>query len=198
MRSARLPGSSEPVRWPRCSARAPRRVAMASASRAGSAVGSPPMPLASSAASRISSNMSRSLFDAGPSVPMPTSSPSSQHPRDRRDAGAELQVARRVVRDAGAGVLQRAHLAVVHVHAVRGQHLRVEQALLLHPGNDRHAVRRGASPRPRAASRRGACAAARRTRRRARRTRAGSRACRCRARAAPAPGRSAGGRASAR
>ena len=58
-------------------ARAPMRVAIASASRAGSAVGSPPAPLASSAASRISSNMSRSLFDAAPSVPMPTSTPSS-------------------------------------------------------------------------------------------------------------------------
>ena len=60
-----------------CMAAAPSRVAIASASRAGSAVGSPPIPLASSAARRISSNMSRSLFEAAPSVPMPTLRPSS-------------------------------------------------------------------------------------------------------------------------
>ena len=56
--------------------------------RAGTAVGSPLMPLASSAASRVSSNMSRSLFDAAPSVPMPTLTPSSSIFGDRRDAGA--------------------------------------------------------------------------------------------------------------
>src|SRR6185436_1018656 len=60
-----------------CIARAPIRVAMASAVRAGIAVGSPLVPLARSPASRISSNMSRSLFDAAPSVPMPTLTPSS-------------------------------------------------------------------------------------------------------------------------
>ena len=60
-----------------CIAAAPIRVAIASAVRAGIAVGSPLVPLASSAASRISSNMSRSLFDAAPSVPMPTLTPSS-------------------------------------------------------------------------------------------------------------------------
>ena len=58
-------------------ARAPIRVAIASASRAGSAVGLLPAPFASNAARRSSSNMSRSLFDAGPSVPMPTAIPCS-------------------------------------------------------------------------------------------------------------------------
>ena len=74
----------------KCSARAPIRVAIASASRAGSAVGSPLTPFASSAARRISSNMSRSLFEAGPSVPMPTSRPSSQHARDGRNARSRV------------------------------------------------------------------------------------------------------------
>ena len=129
---------------PGAAPRAPSRVAIASASRAGTAVGSPPVPLASSAASRISSNMSRSLFDAAPSVPMPTLTPSSSIFATGATPAAELQVARRVVRDAGAGVLQRPHLAFVHVHAVRGQHLRVEQPLLLDPRHHRHAVR---SPR---------------------------------------------------
>ena len=66
--------------------------------------------------------------------------PELQHARHRRDAGGELQVARRVVRDPGVGVLHLPHLAFVHVHAVRGQHLRVEEPLLLHPGHHRHAV----------------------------------------------------------
>ena len=63
-----------------------------------------------------------------------------QHARHRRDAGAELEVARRVVRDARIEVLQRADLAFVHVHAVRREHLRLEQPVLLHPRHDRHAV----------------------------------------------------------
>ena len=182
-----------------CSARAPSRVAIASAvarrQRRRIAARSP-WPAAPPAASPRTCRGRCST--PAPSVPMPTSTPSSSIFATGATPGAELQVARRVVRHAGAGVLQRAHLAFVHVHAVRGQHLRVEQALLLHPRHDRHAVRRAASPRPRAASRTGACGAARRTRRRARRRRAGSRACRCRARAAPAPARSADGRATAR
>ena len=146
------------------------------------------MPFASSAASRISSNMSRSLFEAGPSVPMPTFDADLQHLRDRRDAGAELQVAGRVVRHAGVVILQRAHLAFVDVHAVRGQHLARRTGAASSP-TARPACRgRAASPRLRAPSRRGGCAAARRTRPPARRTRAGSPACRCRARAAPTPG----------
>ena len=48
-------------------------VAMAKACLAGTTVA----PLARSAARRVSSNMSRSLFDAGPSVPIPTFSPIS-------------------------------------------------------------------------------------------------------------------------
>ena len=63
------------------------------------------------------------------------------HARHRRDARAELQVARRVVRHACPEVLQRAHLAVVHVHTVRGEHLGAEDPLLLHPRDHRHAVR---------------------------------------------------------
>ncbi len=63
-----------------------------------------------------------------------------QHARDRRDTGAQLQVARRIVGHAGVEILQGANLSVVHVHAVRGQHLRVEESLLLHPWHDRHAM----------------------------------------------------------
>ena len=62
------------------------------------------------------------------------------HARHRRDSGGELQVARRVVRDTGAGVLDLPHLAFVHMHAVSGQHLRAEKPLLFHPGHYWHAV----------------------------------------------------------
>jgi hypothetical protein len=77
IRSARLPGSMDPMIFPRCSARAPRRVAMDRACRAGTAVGSLLHVLARMAARRISSNMSRSLLEAAPSVPIPTFRPSS-------------------------------------------------------------------------------------------------------------------------
>ena len=63
-----------------------------------------------------------------------------QHLRNRRHAGTQLEVARRIVRHAGTGVLQRAHLTLVDVHAVSRQHPRVEQPLLLHPRHNRHAV----------------------------------------------------------
>ena len=63
-----------------------------------------------------------------------------QHFGNGRDAGAELQVARRVVRDACAEILQRAYLSFVHVHTVRGQHLGAEQSLLFDIGHHRHAI----------------------------------------------------------
>ena len=59
----------------RPSARAPLRVAISSTACAGRAVGSPLVPLASSAACRISANMSSRLLLAAPSVPMPTLTP---------------------------------------------------------------------------------------------------------------------------
>ena len=96
--------------------------------------------LARSAASRVSSNMSRLLFDAAPSVPMPTLTPSPSIFGDPSDAGGQLQVAAWVVRDARAEILERPYFPLVDVHAVRGEHLRVEEALLAHVGNARHAV----------------------------------------------------------
>ena len=56
---------------------APIRVAMRRAVLAGTTVGSPLLPLAKKADKRTSSNISKSLLDAGPSVPMPTLSPAS-------------------------------------------------------------------------------------------------------------------------
>src|SRR5829696_2339290 len=53
------------------------RVAMRSACDAGREVGSFVTALATNAARRTSSNISRSLLEAGPSVPMPTFSPVS-------------------------------------------------------------------------------------------------------------------------
>ena len=109
-------------------------------SRAGIAVGSPPIPLASSAASRVSSNMSRSLFDAAPSVPMPTSTPSASIFATGATPAPELQVARRIVGDAGREVLQRSNLSFVDVHAMRRHDLGPEQPLLSDPRHDGHAV----------------------------------------------------------
>ncbi len=77
IRSARLPGSRVPVILPMCIARAPSRVAIESAWGAGNAVGSLLTAFATNAARRTSSNISRSLFEAGPSVPMPTFRPIS-------------------------------------------------------------------------------------------------------------------------
>jgi hypothetical protein len=44
------------------------------------------------------------------------------------------------VRDARPGVPERADFPLVHVDAVRREHLRLEQPLLLDPGDDRHPV----------------------------------------------------------
>ena len=60
-----------------CKAFAPMRVAISKVSLAGRVVGSPLKPFCKKEARRISSNMSRSLFEAGPSVPMPTFNPNS-------------------------------------------------------------------------------------------------------------------------
>ena len=76
-RSARLPASREPMRSSMPSARAPPSVAISSTAAAGAEVGSPLACLASSAALSISSNMSRSLLLAAPSVPRPRRSPSA-------------------------------------------------------------------------------------------------------------------------
>ncbi len=63
-----------------------------------------------------------------------------EHLHDRRDARPEFEVARRIVRDAGARLAQRTDLSFVHVDAVRREDPRFEEALLLHPRHDRHAV----------------------------------------------------------
>ena len=59
-------------------ARAPLTVASFSASSAGSATGSPVADFCRKAAVRSSSNMSRSLFEQVPSVPMVTSAPAAR------------------------------------------------------------------------------------------------------------------------
>jgi len=77
IKSARFPGSKLPVISPICSALAPMLVAIASEILAGRAVGSSLTALETKLANRISSIISRSLLEAGPSVPMPTLTPSS-------------------------------------------------------------------------------------------------------------------------
>ena len=86
-----LPASSEPISASSPSVRAPPRVAIHSTSRAGSAPG-PRRIACSTAASRISSNMSSRLLQAAPSAPSDTVMPRGAHLDDRRDARAELQV----------------------------------------------------------------------------------------------------------
>src|SRR2546421_52083 len=68
-RSAALPARSEPMRSPKPSACAPPRVAARSTACAGITWASPATALASSAAVRISWNMSRRLFLAAPPGP---------------------------------------------------------------------------------------------------------------------------------
>ena len=77
IKSARFPGSRVPIKSSMYIALAPKRVAIDRAVAAGTVVGSPVIPFASNAAKRISSNISRSLLDAGPSVPIPTFKPNS-------------------------------------------------------------------------------------------------------------------------
>jgi len=77
MISARFPTSRLPVIWSRCKTSAPILVAISKTCRAGRTVGSPATGLAIKLARRISSNMSKSLFEAAPSVPMPTFAPIS-------------------------------------------------------------------------------------------------------------------------
>ena len=91
--SARFPGSRLPVRSPMCIARAPPMVASSSVCRAGKIGRIVAFDLgASSAASRISSNMSKSLLLAGPSVPIPTLSP-PEHFSNRRNTTGQFEVA---------------------------------------------------------------------------------------------------------
>ena len=66
--------------------------------------------------------------------------PELEHLRNRRDAGPELQIAGRVVRDTGVRVAQRPDFSLVHVHAVRGEDARIEQPLLFRPWDHGHAV----------------------------------------------------------
>ena len=83
MMSARLPTSSEPTSASNPSARAEPMVAMRSTSRHGSTVASPVASFWSSAAWRISSNMSRLLFVMTESVPRPTVAPAARRSRIR-------------------------------------------------------------------------------------------------------------------
>ena len=73
--SARLPASSEPMSASMWRARAPSMVAIAKASSAEITFGSNVATLCNFAAVSISSHMSRSLFEAAPSVPSPTATP---------------------------------------------------------------------------------------------------------------------------
>ena len=75
--SAAFPTSSEPVSAAIPRAAAPLRVAMRSASAAGRVLAFRETHLASSAAVRISLNMSRSLLLAAPSVPRATLTPAA-------------------------------------------------------------------------------------------------------------------------
>ena len=77
IRSACLPGTSEPVIASRPSARAPLSVAIASAVWAGRAAASPVATLARRLARRISPRRSSRLFDAAPSVPSATFTPAA-------------------------------------------------------------------------------------------------------------------------
>ena len=100
MRSARLPGSSDPVMSPRCIARAPRRVAMASACTrrecrriAADALGQErrqPRLL-----EHVEIVVRRGAVGADPDVEAEL-----DHLRNRRDARPQFQVAGRVVRNA--------------------------------------------------------------------------------------------------
>ena len=77
IKSANLPGSKLPILSAMCTARAPPIVASSNAWRAGKSVGLLRTTFANRAASRTSSNISRSLLLAGPSVPIPTLHPMS-------------------------------------------------------------------------------------------------------------------------
>src|SRR6185437_3952555 len=85
-KSACLPISIEPIFASSPIAFAPLSVAARSANAASNAAASPATAFASKAAVRISPNMSRSLFDAQPSVPSATLTPAS------RSAGGNLAV----------------------------------------------------------------------------------------------------------
>ena len=74
------------------SASAPPSVAMRTAACAGSAVGSPLLPLASSAARRVSANRSSAVVAAAPSLPSATLMPGAAQRAHRAEAAGELQV----------------------------------------------------------------------------------------------------------
>jgi hypothetical protein len=174
---------------------APSRVAISSACRAGSAVGSPVDALGQQRRQPHLLEHVEIVVRGGPSVPMPTFRPNSSIL-----TGATPEPSFRLLdglwANARARVLQRPHLALVDVHAVRGEHARVEQPLLLHPRDDRHAVLVAhcstSSERLREVrvQRHVELAASSAHAR-------GSRPCRCRARAARRPARSAGAPSSA-
>ena len=123
-----------------CSARAPIRVAIASALRAGTAVGIAADTLGQQRRQphfleHVEIVVRRGAVGADADV-----EPELQHAARRarcrrRASGCSSDCGRRPRR-----ILQRPHLAVVHVHAVRGKHLGAEQSLLLDPRDHRHAV----------------------------------------------------------
>ena len=89
---------ADPISFSSPSARAPSIVAIWSASRAGTALGSLVCSFARNAACRIASNMSRSLLLAAPSVPRPTTIPAARITDDPGGAARQLHVAFRIVR----------------------------------------------------------------------------------------------------
>ena len=118
--SARFPTSIEPIIFSRCSARAPRIVAISKACSAGSVFGSPEISLCSFAAVSISSHMLRSLFEAAPSVPRPTAMSFSQHRRNRRVPDASFIFDCGQCADADAVLFQKIDLVVVCLNNVSG------------------------------------------------------------------------------
>ena len=103
------------------------------------------------AARRISSHRSRSLFDAGPSVPSPTRIPTVEEFRDRGDPRGQLGVGLRAVGDGHVVVDVDVDVLGRQPDAVGGQHPPVEHARPrpAPPGPSRRARPRTRPPRPR-------------------------------------------------
>ena len=172
-RSARLPGSSEPMSSRRSTA-APPRVPSRSASRAVIASG-PPRPRATSSACLTSRNRSLRSFDAEPSTPSPTRTPASSSSRtgatpapSRRFEVGQCATPVPVVGEAPHVVASERWTQCAHQTSSASQ----PSCSRYSTGGSRRA--RGSTPPPRP-SRRGACAAAGRAGARARPTRPSAR-----------------------
>ena len=137
--SARLPGSSDPVMSPMCSARAHNRShgkGLACGQHCRIVVGG----LCEQRGEACFLEHVQVVVGGGSVRANAHIEAGLQHFCHWRDAGCQLQIAGGVVRDANAMIVQRADLSRIYVHAMRRENFCFEHVLLFGPWHHGHIV----------------------------------------------------------